>query len=329
MMDSSDHEGRSPDLIQNVTVLGLGTMGHGIAQAFASAGCKVRCFDESADASTSLKTRIERNLLQRVRAGLDTEDSIRHTLDRIHVSPTEKDALEETRFVTEAVREDLPAKQELFPRIEAHVAPETILSSNTSSFPMSQIGQDLKRPGRALVTHWFNPPHIVPLVEVVPSSETDPETVRDTLDLLKRIGKLPVPLNRETTGFLINRIQVAMFREIWNLLDEGVATPEDVDRAVRASLGFRLAAIGPLAIKDFAGLDVTSKVYENLVTELKSDTDLPHGLRDLVAEGRHGIKTCAGIYDYTPSSVLEVTAERDRRYLDLIKLFYPTENTHE
>jgi len=307
-----------------VTVLGLGTMGHGIAQAFAAAGHNVRCFDESAEARSTLPERIGRNLQQRVHADLDTEASVGETLGRLAVCATEKDALEGSEFVTEAVREDLQTKQDLFRRIEDDVQPETILASNTSSFPISQISKHMKYPGRALITHWFNPPHIVPLVEVVPSEETDRDCVDKTLDLLHRIGKLPVPLNKETTGFLINRIQVAMFREIWNLLDEGVATPEDIDRAVRASLGFRLAAIGPLAIKDFAGLDVTASVYQNLVTELKSDTNLPDGLRELVASGRHGIKTGKGIYDYTPASVLEVTAERDKRYLDLIKLFYST-----
>ncbi len=314
-------------MIQNVTVLGLGTMGHGIAQAFAAAGCTVRCYDASAEVCSGLKDRIGQNLTQRVRAGLDTEDSVLSTLDRITVATDEGHALEEAQFVTEAVREDLPTKQELFTRIEDRVPPDTILASNTSSFPMSQIGEDLKQPGRALVTHWFNPPHIVPLVEVVPSKATDREAVRLTLDLLGRIGKLPVPLNKESTGFLVNRIQVAMFREIWHLLDEGVATPEDVDRAVRASMGFRLAAIGPLAIKDFAGLDVTSKVYMNLVPELKSDTNLPDGLRELVAQGRYGIKTEAGVYDYTPASVVEATADRDQRYLDLVKLFYTPDNT--
>ena len=314
----------STDKTLTVTVLGLGTMGHGIAQAFAAAGHQVRCFDESRDASSTLSDRIASNLRQRVQADLDTEGSVRETLERLTVCSAEKDALEGSEFVTEAVREDLVTKQDLFKRIEDHVHPETILASNTSSFPVSQISKHMKYPGRALITHWFNPPHIVPLVEVVPSEETKSDCVEKTLDLLQRIGKLPVPLNKETTGFLINRIQVAMFREIWNLLDEGVATPEDIDRAVRASLGFRLAAIGPLAVKDFAGLDVTASVYENLVPELKSDTKLPDGLRDLVAAGRHGIKTGKGIFDYTPASVLEATEERDKRYLDLIKLFYST-----
>ena len=133
----------------------------------------------------------------------------------------------------------------------------------------------MRRPQRALITHWFNPPHIVPLVEVVPGEKTGAEAVQATQDLLEQVGKSPVQLKKEVPGFLVNRIQIAMLREILDLLDRGVADPEEIDRAVKSSIGFRLAAIGPLEVIDFAGLDVTASVFKNLVTEIRSDRQLP------------------------------------------------------
>jgi len=167
--------------------------------------------------------------------------------------------------VVEAVAEDLEVKRRLFSRIEPQVSAEAILASNTSSFPISDLAADLSRPRQALITHWFNPPHIVPLVEVVPGEKTGTEAVEATLALLRQVGKSPVQLKKEVPGFLVNRIQIAMLREILDLLDRGVADPEEIDRAVKSTIGFRLAAIGPLEVIDFAGLDVTASVFENLV----------------------------------------------------------------
>ncbi len=311
---------------QTIAVIGLGTMGHGIAQAFAAAGHAVRCYDESAAARESLYRRIESNLRQRIQAGMDTSGSARETLERIAVYDREAEAVEPARFVTEAVREDLDVKRELFARIETIVSRATILASNTSSFPITEIARDLRNPGRAVVTHWFNPPHIVPLVEVVPGKRTTGRTVENTVDLLKRIGKLPVRLKQEIPGFLVNRIQVAMCREVWDLLDRGVADPEDIDRAVRASIGFRLAATGPLSVRDFAGLDVSSLVYEILVSEIRSDVELPQNVRKLVDEGHYGVKTGRGFYEYTSESIDRERNRRDRLFLALLKLLYEDEN---
>ncbi len=139
---------------------------------------------------------------------------------------------------------------------------------------------------------------------------------------MQRLGKMPVRLNREIPGFLVNRIQIAMFREIWDLLDRGIASPEDIDRAVQGSMGFRLAAIGPLEVNDFAGLDVTAHVYGHLVSDIRSDTELPSGIQNLIDKGHLGVKTGRGIHDYTPQSIGEKRARRDRRFLALARLLY-------
>ncbi len=306
--------------IETVAVLGLGTMGHGIAQAFAAAGCRVRCYDRLASARDTLAGRIRANLEKMVEAGLGDEESLRQTLGRIDVFEAESSAVDGAEFVTEAVAEDLAIKQDLFARIESAVRPHTILASNSSSFPITETATKMRRPQRAILAHWFNPPHLVPVVEVVAGKRTAPSTTETTLELLERIGKLPVRLNREIPGFLVNRVQIAMYREIWDLLDRGIADAEEIDRAIRGSMGFRLAAIGPLQVNDFAGLDVTTRVYQNLVSDMRSDAQLPAHIEKLLEEGRFGVKSGKGIYDYTPESIRQKQAQRDRRYLQLVKL---------
>ena len=308
--------------IGNIAVLGLGTMGHGIAQAFAVGGCRVSGYDLSAEVRGSVAGRIEHNLRTAAQAGFGDEEAIAPALARFRVCETEVEAVQDAEFVVEAVAEDLEVKRRLFSRIESRVSAETILASNTSSFPISDIAADLSRPRRALITHWFNPPHIVPLVEVVPGEKTGAEAVEATLALLRQVEKSPVRLKKEVPGFLVNRIQIAMLREILDLLDRGVADPEEIDRAVKSTIGFRLAAIGPLEVIDFAGLDVTASVFENLVADVRSDRQLPAALEQAVRSGRFGVKSGAGIYRYTPEAVQAKVSERDRRFLALLRLFH-------
>lgn len=306
--------------ISDVAVLGLGTMGHGIAQTFAVAGCNVRGYDVDATAGDTLVERIRANLKQTADAGLVDDSAIPAVLQRITNCPSESKAVEGAQFVIEAVREDLTVKQQLFARLEATLGRDAILASNTSSYRISDIAAGLHWPDRVVATHWFNPPHIVPVVEVVPGRKTSTETTQTTYNLLERVGKLPVRVNQEIPGFLVNRVQVAMFREILDLLDRGIASAEDIDRAIRGSIGLRLAALGPLAIIDFAGWDVTGNVYRNLIADLRSDTELPQSARRLLEEGRFGVKTGQGIYNYPADSAQRSKAERDKTYLELIKL---------
>jgi 3-hydroxyacyl-CoA dehydrogenase len=295
-------------------------MGHGIAQTFALAGCDVRCYDTDRRACDTLVERIQANLDQMAEAGLVDEAAIPVALQRITTCQSEKDAADGAQFVVESVREDLAVKQELFRRVESTAGRETILATNTSSYRVTEIAAGMRWPERAVATHWFNPPHIIPVVEIVPGEKTSAETTRSAYDLLTRVGKLPVRVNQEIPGFVVNRVQIAMLREVWDLLDRGIASAEDIDRAIRGSMGLRLAALGPLAIVDFAGWDIMAKVYQNLVTDIRSDTDLPQIARGLVEDGRLGVKTGQGIYDYPDHSVQRRVADRDRMYLGLAQL---------
>lgn len=307
---------------ERIAVLGLGTMGHGISQIFASTGHRVRCYDSAAPARDTLKDRIRSNLDQKSRLGLSPGLDPEVVLDRIEVASELEPCVQGADFIVEAVREDLPTKKDLFKRLEDLISEETILASNTSTFPMTEMSRGLRHPERTLVTHWFNPPHIIPLVEVVPGRGTSEETVRKAMDLLERNGKLAIRLHKEVPGFLVNRIQAAVFREIWDLVEQGVATPEQVDLAVSSSVGLRLAAAGPFEIADFAGLDITGHVFGHLLKEIASSRSLPPTVDRLVQEGHYGVKSGRGIYDYTPERIQERQSRRDRLFLQLVDLLH-------
>jgi len=304
-------------------------MGHGIVQAFASKGIRVHGFDESPHSRNELLERVRNNLNEFVRHGLFPADQVESTLARITRHDSLKAACRPATFVVEAIREDLSVKQAFFAEIESYVGENTILASNSSSFPISQSGSRLRRPQRALVTHWFNPPHIVPTVEIVPSPLTSEDVTQTTLALHRTIGKLAIVLRRELAGFLVNRVQVAVMREVWDLLAKGVASAEDIDTAIRGSMGFRQAALGPLQIHDFGGLDIQAAVYRNLCPQICSDTELPKFMAEAVAKGHLGFKTGQGFYTYPAGQVDRVLAERDERYLALLKLFHAALNPAE
>ena len=312
-----------------VTVLGLGTMGHGIVQAFASKGIRVHAYDELPQARGALLERVRNSLNEFARFGLFPADQVDAALARITVHDSLEAACRPATFVVEAIREDLSVKQALLAEIECHVGEDTILASNSSSFPISQSGLRLRRPQRALVTHWFNPPQIVPTVEIVPSPLTSEEVTQAALALHRHIGKLAIVVRRELAGFLVNRVQVAVMREVWDLLAKGVASPEDIDLAIRGSMGFRLAALGPLQIHDFGGLDIQAAVYRNLCPEICSSTELPEFMAKIVAEGHFGFKTGQGFYNYPAGQAGRILAERDERYLALLKLLYAESKSTE
>ena len=311
--------------VKNVAVLGLGTMGHGIAQTFAAFGYQVNCYDEQQAARDSLHDRIRQNLDDAVGARILPPESVDPVLGRISLFDNEQGAVDGAHFVTEAVREDLRVKQKLFARIESMVSQQTILASNSSTFPISQTAAEIKHPERSVVTHWFNPPHLVPTVEVVPGPQTSEQTVNACLTLLRRVNKLAVHVRRELPGFLVNRVQVAMLREVWDLYERGYASAEDIDAAIRGSLGFRLAAIGPLEVNDFGGLDIHSTVYANLAPEIRSDSDVPDVVQKLVDAGHLGHKSGQGFYQYTSEDAQEKRVLRDRRLLALAKVLYGDE----
>jgi 3-hydroxyacyl-CoA dehydrogenase len=308
------------DSVTTIAVLGLGTMGHGIAEAFALAGFPVRCYDAQESVRAELVERVRKNLQPKIEANILAPEAAPAVLARLFPCATEAEAVGIAQFIVEAVAEDLDVKQDLFARVETVVAPDAILASNTSGFPITAIAARMSRPERAILCHWFNPPSIVPVVEVAPGRRTTEETTHTSMELLKRIGKRPVRINQEVPGLVVNRVQIALRREIFDLLERGVASAADIDCAIQGSMGLRLAAMGPFQVLDFAGLDVSCTVYQNLAPDLHSDPQLPDCIRALLAQGHYGVKTGQGFYTYTAASSQEKQAHRDRLYLSLIRL---------
>lgn len=228
-------------------------MGHGIAQVFAQKDYSVTLYDLNRTILERALLGIRSNLETFVEVGLKPKERVEKVLSNIRMSVDLKEAVEGAHFVIEAIPEDLILKMNLFEELDQYCSKEVILASNTSTLPISEIGKKTKEKERLVVAHWFNPPHIIPTVEVVRGETTSEEVFRTSYQLMEKIGKKPIKVSKEIPGFLINRIQTAMFREILSLLKQGVAEPEEIDIGVKGNFGLRLAVLGPLATMDMGG----------------------------------------------------------------------------
>lgn len=312
--------------INIISVLGSGLMGHGIAQSFLMGGYGVMLYDIDDSILETAITHIKKNLELFSQYELIGKDEIQPTIERLNTTTDLKVAVAEADFIVEAAPEDLELKQELFERVESYCRKDAILASNTSSLTLKDIGVRVKNKERLVTTHWFNPPHIVPSVEVVKSEWTTDETLDTAYRLLEKINKVPVKINREIPGFLVNRIQIALAREALDLCEKGVASPRDIDRAIKGSIGFRLASIGPLLTMDLGGLQLWLRVVENLLPEIESSQDVPAVLKRLTSEGHDGVKSGKGFYDYavdfTKDDLDQAIKKRDREFLMRLKQLY-------
>jgi len=312
--------------IKIIAVLGSGLMGHGIAQSFLMGGYEVMLYDIDDSILETAINHIEKNLELFSQFELIGKDEIQPTLERLNTTTDLKMAVAEADFIVEAAPENLELKQELFERVESYCKRDTILASNTSSLMLKDIGVRVKNKERLVTTHWFNPPHIVPTVEVVKCEWTTDETHDTAYQLMEKIKKVPVKINRELPGFLVNRIQMALAREVLDLCEKGVASPRDIDRAIKGSIGFRLASIGPLLTMDLGGLRLWLTVIENLLPEIENSQDAPAVIRRLTSEGHDGVKSGKGFYDYavdfTEDDLDQAIKKRDREFLMRLKQLY-------
>ncbi len=306
-----------------MAVIGAGLMGHGIAQVFARSGSPVALYDVGEDLLHQALRNIQRNLETFVGEGLETREGAEGVLSRVRPVPDLREAVRDADLVVEAAPEDPGLKKELFTRLDAAAPEGAVLASNTSMLSISEFGSACRRGDRLVVTHWFNPPHIVPVVEVVAGDRTSDETVERTVALLKAAGKEPVRVRREIPGFLVNRIQTAMFREVLALLEQGVASAEDIDTAIKGSFGLRLGVVGVLETMDMAGLDLMLKGTTHLYRYIESRNQPQRILEEKVAQGELGVKTGKGFYNYDARKAHDDSRDpveaRDRKLLRLLK----------
>ena len=307
-------------MVKKVAVVGAGLMGRGIAQLYALAGYPTHLYDIDDKFLASAKQIIDENLGLMVDKSLISQGDKQAALARMTFTTDLQQAVQEVEFITEAIPEILELKLDLFKKIEQLTSPDTIIASNTSTIPLSQMVKGITQPNRFIITHFFNPAHLVPLVEIVKNEQTSDHVIETTMNLMKEIGKEPVLLKKEVPGFIANRLQAAMVREAFHLLNEGVAEAEDIDTAITSGPGFRWAFIGPIETVDYGGLDTWKRVIENLAPELDKTEAAPKVIADLVEKGQLGTKTGQGIYSYIDTSVSEKVKERDMNFIELLKI---------
>jgi 3-hydroxybutyryl-CoA dehydrogenase len=269
-----------------IAVIGAGLMGHGIAQVFALAGHDVTITDAHRPTLDSALSRISTNL----RDLGDDENAV----SRVRPVPDMADCVREADYVVEAILEDMPLKQKTFAEIEKHVRPDTILASNTSVMPITEIMQGLKHRERALGTHWWNPPFLVPLVEVIGTRWTSQAAIDFTMKLHDDAGKQPAHVKKDVPGFIGNRLQHALWREAVSLVERGICDAETVDKVIKAAFGRRLAVLGPLENADLIGTDLTLAIHKTVLPDIDHRPGPSPYLERLVAEGKLGFKSGEG-----------------------------------
>jgi 3-hydroxybutyryl-CoA dehydrogenase len=300
---------------ERIAVVGAGLMGTSIALDWARAGFGVTIYDNDRDRVDSTTRRAREIGQALVEGGVITANELNLAVARLTATADLGEAVGEADYVAEAIVEDLAVKQSLYAELDAITRPDAILASNTSTLMPSSLAEPTSHRGRVIVAHYFNPAHLIPVVEVVLGPETAPETVETTTRLLREAGKTPAVLRKEVPGFIANRLQSALLREALALVEDGVCSMEDLDAVVSLGFGRRLAVFGPLALHDMAGLDVWHAIASGLFP-LISDAKEPQAmLADRFARGDLGFKTGRGFYEWTPTEAAAALAKRDAELL--------------
>ncbi len=278
-------------------------MGHAIAQVFASKGHEVSLMDVNDRVLGEAIENIRINLGFLAENGIGAKEDIEPALRNIRTTPDLREAATGARFVVEAVSERLDLKQGLFVELERYCAPQTVFATNTSAISITEIAAKVRKKERVVGTHFWNPPYLIPLVEVIGGRHTSAEVVDYTFDLLKTAGKHPVRVKKDVPGFVGNRLQHALWREAVSIVDQGIADPATVDEVVKNSFGIRLPVLAPLETADMVGLDLTLQIHEYILRRIDRSTSPAALLRRKVERGELGFKTGKGFYEWDREKV--------------------------
>ncbi|GHG51448.1 3-hydroxybutyryl-CoA dehydrogenase [Sinomonas cellulolyticus] len=302
-----------------VAVVGSGYMGGGIAQVLALAGATVKIADISEEIAVRNYERLLDEARQFVADGLFPDDAVERL--EAHLSPAAsiEEAVADADFIEEAVPEKIEIKHETLRRISAAARPDAVIGSNTSTILIASLAEAVTRPERFLGVHFSNPAPFIPGVELIPHPGTDESVIPLVEDLVASTGKETARV-KDSTGFVLNRLQYALFHEATQIVEEGIATPEDIDTIVRTTFGFRLPVFGPFAIADMAGLDVYAFCYASLQTRWPERFATPESLKELVDAGKFGTKSGAGYLDVPAERTAELVAYRNKAYVAMKKL---------
>ena len=288
---------------EHIAVVGAGLMGHGIAQVFAAKGNEVTLTDTDPGVLAQAETNIRANLFFLAAHGIGTADDIEPAVRNIRSTMDLGDAVRGARFVVEAISENMALKQGLIQAIEGFVAPTTVLATNTSAISITEIAAKAKRKERIVGTLFWNPPYLIPLVEVVPGKHTSQEVVDYAFDLLKTVGKHPVKIKRDVPGFVGNRLQHALWREAISIVDQGIADASTVDEVIKNGFGIRLPVLAPLETADMVGLDLTLQIHDYILRHIDRSVASSPMLRKKVDRGELGFKAGKGFYEWNRESI--------------------------
>ena len=293
-------------------------MGSGIAEAFAAGGVEVRITDATPELSVQARERVMARARSAVERGL-VDAALLDRVQRVRACDSIGEAVSGAEFVLEAVAEDLEVKHAVLAEIEGAVADDVVIATNTSSLPVDVLAEPLARPQRFVGMHWFNPPEWTPGVEVVAAPRSDPGVVERLVEFLRALGKTPAVV-KASTGFVANRLQMALLCEAVRCVEDGIASPEEIDEVARSTFGFRLPFFGPFQIADMAGLDVYEAVMAQHRDGLGERFFIPELLRQRVERGENGTSSGAGFYAYAEGEPEQLLSERDERYAALAQL---------
>ena len=310
--------------IRRVVLAGSGLMGASFAQIFAGHGYDVTLYDIVDTALDKARALIAVNQKAMVDQGALTAEASGAVLEKIRYT-TDKAAFAQADFVLEAIVEKLPVKHSFWSEVSQLVGEDVVLATNTSGLPISEIAQAVERPERFAGMHWVNPPHLIPLVEVIAGEKSSPECLEILRALALDLGQHPVMVHKDPPGFVLNRLQYALLREACHIVEEGYASLEDVDGVMKYGLGMRYACLGPFETVDFGGLDIFNHVGSYLFGQLCNDTGVPKILRENYEAGRLGVKSGAGFHDYSGDKADKAIAKRDADFLKLSRCLFGKE----
>ncbi len=316
MADTRQAEAMAKD--EKIAVIGGGLMGHGIALTFARDGHDVAVTDPDPEMLATLHDRV--SISMRLLGASEAEIST--TLAKIEIANDIAAAMQNSAFVFEAAPEKLELKRKIFGEVERHAAADAVLASNTSVIRITRIMSGLEGRHRALGTHWWNPPHMIPLVEVVRTEWTERAVAQSMLDLLAKAGKKPVMVEKDVPGFIGNRLQHALWREAISLVEKGICSAEAVDDVVKASFGRRMAVLGPLENADLVGIELTQDIHAQVLFDLDRSKEPSHYLQKLRDAGRTGMAAGAGFREWKNGD-LAATKQRVADHLRKLEAILP------
>ena len=305
--------------MERIAVIGCGTMGHSIALSAAWAGYDVTMHGIAAEELKQALVGMESKLQVLIDNDLLTSEEAQAVKDRVTTVTTIEDAVKEATFIIEAVPERLELKQQIFKQLDELCDLSVILASNTSAISPTDIASKTKHPERTVITHFWHPAHLIPLVEVVRGSKTSDETVERSMELMNAMNKKPIEVKKEAPGFVGNRLQFALLREAQHILEEGIASKEDIDAAVLYSIGRRLPVTGPFLSADMGGLDVYTDISNYLYKDLSTAKQSTSSMQELLEAGDLGSKTGKGYYEWSTEFTDEMNTEREKELIRYVK----------